>query len=77
MVRINQNTSIQGTITVKTEAGEVNIGYVSANVPKAANDFVINKNIQNTTLFVENREEVLKDIAEFEKYVYSLVDTNA
>lgn len=77
MVRINQNTSIQGTITVKTEAGEVNIGYVSANVPKAGNDFVINKNIQNTTLFVENREEVLKDIAEFEKYVYSLVDTNA
>ena len=36
----------------------------------------IGKAIQNVELFNANKEEVLKDFAAFDTYVYSLIETN-
>lgn len=74
MLKLSETSDLQAIISIPTDAGDVNIGYVNARVPKNGNDISISKVIQNIPLFNANKENILKDIAEFEKYVYSLVE---
>lgn len=69
------NKTIIGISTIEIEENEKtvtkNIAYMNATIPQNG-ECTINKVIQERNLFSENREVVLEDFNQFEKYVYEL-----
>lgn len=75
MLKINSiTTNVNANIYVGENENQKNVAYVNASVSKDG-DVSINKSIQDSKLFVANKEAVLADFTEFETYVYSLVTT--
>ncbi len=75
MLKINSiTTNVNANIYIGENENQKNVAYVNASVSKDG-DVSINKSIQDSKLFVENKESVLSDFTEFETYVYSLVDS--
>ena len=75
MLKINSiTTNVNANIYVGENENQKNVAYVNASVSKDG-DVSINKSIQDSKLFVANKEAVLADFTEFETYVYSLVDS--
>lgn len=73
MLKINSiTTNVNANIYVGENENQKNVAYVNASVSKDG-DVSINKSIQDSKLFVANKEAVLADFTEFETYVYSLV----
>ena len=53
---------------------EEQVAYMNASIPVGGAPN-ISRAIQNVELFNANKEEVLKDFAAFDNYVYSLMET--
>lgn len=73
MIKINTTTNVNAQIYVTEKDVQKNVAYANASVSKDG-DVSINKSIQDSELFKANKQSVLADFAEFETYVYSLVD---
>ena len=76
MLKINKTTNVSGQSLIEvTENGTTvkkQVAYMNASVSEGGN-VNINKSIQDTALFIANKETVLADFTEFETYVYGLV----
>lgn len=74
MLKINSvTTNVNANIYIGEAENQKNVAYVNASVSKDG-DVSINKSIQDSKLFVANKEAVLADFTEFETYVYGLVE---
>lgn len=71
MVKLNKSITITGASVINVEGNEVQVAFMNATIPP---DGKVNyaRAIQNKELFDANREEVLKDFAAFDEYVYSI-----
>jgi hypothetical protein len=75
MVRLNKQVSVTGACVLTVDGKEEQVAYMNASIPVGGAPN-IGKAIQNVELFNANKEEVLKDFAAFDTYVYSLIETN-
>lgn len=75
MVKLNKQTTVTGASVLTVDSKEEQVAYMNATIPigGAPN---IGHAIQNVDLFNTNKEEVLKDFAAFDEYIYSLIGTN-
>lgn len=77
MLKINKSTNITGQSIIDVTEGEgtvsKQVAYMNANVQENDQTVNINKSIQNSELFNENKEAVLADFKEFEDIVYGLL----
>lgn len=76
MLNYKKSTTFTGTVEVETvtESGTQNIpvAYLSASIPEDGTPNV-SKSIQNKELYIENKDEVDLDMAQFEKMAWSQV----
>lgn len=74
MVKLNKQVSVTGACVLTVDGKEEQVAYMNASIPVggATN---ISRAIQNVELFNANKEEILKDFAAFDNYVYSLMET--
>lgn len=71
MLRLNKNITLNAT----SEINGVQVAYLSASVGTDGVNYAnINKSISNQDLYNANKEEVRKDMAEFEAEVYKVED---
>lgn len=75
MIRLNKQVSVTGACVLTVDGKEEQVAYMNASIPVGGAPN-IGKAIQNVELFNANKEEVLKDFAAFDTYVYSLIETN-
>lgn len=75
MVKLNKQTTVTGVCVLTVDDKEEQVAYMNASIPVGGAPN-INRAIQNVELFSTNKEEVLKDFAAFDTYVYSLIGTN-
>lgn len=75
MVKLNKQTTVTGACVLTVDGKEEQVAYMNASIPVGGAPN-IGKAIQNVELFSTNKEEVLKDFAAFDTYVYSLIETN-
>lgn len=73
MVKFNEQTTVTGTSVLTIDGKEEQVAYMNATVPIGGTPN-IGRAIQNVDLFNTNKEEVLKDFAAFDTYVYSLIN---
>lgn len=71
MVRLNKQTTVTGACVLTVDGKEEQVAYMNASIPV---DGVpnISRAIQNVELFNANKDEILKDFAAFDEYIYSL-----
>ena len=74
MVKLNKQVSVTGTCVLTIDGKEEQVAYMNASIPVGGVPN-IGRAIQNIDLFNANKEEVLKDFAAFDNYVYSLMET--
>lgn len=74
MVKLNKQVSVTGTCVLTIDGKEEQVAYMNASIPVGGTPN-IGRAIQNVDLFNANKEEVLKDFAAFDEYVYSLMET--
>ena len=74
MVNLNKQTTITGVCVLTIDGKEEQVAYMNATIPVGGTPN-LGKAIQNVELFNANKEEVLKDFAAFDNYVYSLMGT--
>lgn len=76
MLNYKKSTTFTGTVDVETvtETGTQNVpvAYLSASIPEDGTPNV-SKSIQNKELYIENKDEVDSDMAQFEKMAWSQV----
>lgn len=75
MVKLNKQVSVTGVCVLTVDDKEEQVAYMNASIPVGGAPN-ISRAIQNVELFSTNKEEVLKDFAAFDTYVYSLIETN-
>lgn len=75
MVKLNKQISVTGICVLTVDGKEEQVAYMNATVPNGGTPN-FGRAIQNVELFNANKEEVLKDFAAFDTYVYSLIGTN-
>lgn len=74
MVRLNKQVSVTGACVLTVDGKGEQVAYMNASIPVGGAPN-ISRAIQNVELFNTNKEEVLKDFAAFDNYVYSLMET--
>ena len=74
MVKLNKQTTVTGACILTVDGKEEQVAYMNASIPIGGTPN-ISRAIQNVELFNANKEEVLKDFAAFDNYVYSLMET--
>lgn len=74
MVKLNKQVSVTGACVLTVDGKEEQVAYMNASIPVGGAPN-ISRAIQNVELFTANKEEVLKDFAAFDNYVYSLMET--
>lgn len=74
MVNLNKQTTVTGVCVLNIDGKEEQVAYMNATIPVGGAPN-LGKAIQNVELFNTNKEEVLKDFAAFDNYVYSLMGT--
>lgn len=74
MVKLNKQTTLTGVSVLTVDGKEEQVAYMNASIPVGGAPN-ISRAIQNVELFNANKEEVLKDFAAFDNYVYSLMET--
>ncbi len=74
MVKLNKQTTATGVCVLTIDGKEKQVAYMNATIPVGGAPN-LGKTIQNVELFNTNKEEVLKDFAAFDNYVYSLMET--
>ncbi len=73
MVRLNKQVSVTGACVLTVDGMEEQVAYMNASIPVGGAPN-ISRAIQNVELFNANKEEVLKDFAAFDAYVYDLME---
>lgn len=68
MITINQSISISGNSIIHNGEKDIIAAYINANIGSDGN-ISINKSINDKKIF-HCKEEILKDLNEFEAYVY-------
>ncbi|WP_270392685.1 hypothetical protein [Butyribacter intestini] len=74
MVKLNKQVSVTGACVLTVDGKEEQVAYMNASIPVGGAPN-ISRAIQNVELFNTNKEEVLKDFAAFDEYIYSLMET--
>ena len=74
MVKLNKQITVTGACVLTIDDKEEQVAYMNASIPVGGAPN-ISRAIQNVELFNANKEEVLKDFAAFDNYVYSLMET--
>lgn len=74
MVKLNKQVSVTGACVLTIDGKEEQVAYMNATIPVGGAPN-ISRAVQNVELFKTNKEEVLKDFAAFDAYVYSLMET--
>lgn len=74
MVKLNKQVSVTGACVLTVDGKEEQVAYMNASIPVGGAPN-ISRAIQNVELFNANKEEILKDFAAFDNYVYSLMET--
>ena len=74
MVKLNKKNTVTGACVLTGDGKEEQVAYMNASIPVGGAPN-ISRAIQNVELFNANKEEVLKDFAAFDNYVYSLMET--
>lgn len=76
MIMLNKTITITGACMLNDGEKDVQVAYMNANIPV---DGLINtsRSIQDKKMFEANREEVLKDFAAFDEYVYNCAPPEA
>lgn len=74
MVKLNKQTTVTGACVLTVDGKEEQVAYMNATIPVGGAPN-IGHSIQDVNLFNTNKEEVLKDFAAFDNYVYSLMET--
>ena len=70
MLRMSRNISLNAT----SEIDGVQVAYMSATISDEGGSGNINKGISNQALYIANRAEVRRDMADFEDEVYKIED---
>ncbi len=73
MVNLNKQITLNGISSLVIEGDTKQIAYLTASIPVGGSP-TINHTIQELDLFNANKEEVLKDFAAFDAYVYDLME---
>lgn len=74
MVKLNKQVSVTGACVLTVDGKEKQVAYMNASIPVGGAPN-IGRSIQDVELFNTNKEEVLKDFAAFDEYIYSLMET--
>ena len=74
MVKLNKQVSVTGACVLTVDGKEKQVAYMNASIPVGGAPN-IGRSIQDVELFNANKEEILKDFAAFDNYVYSLMET--
>lgn len=74
MVKLNKQTTVTGACVLTVDGKEKQVAYMNATIPVGGTPN-IGRSIQDVELFNTNKEEVLKDFAAFDEYIYSLMET--
>jgi histidinol phosphatase-like enzyme len=69
MVVLNKSITINGASVINDGEKDVQVAYMNASIQTDGN-LNINKAIQNSEMFESNKDDVLKDFAAFEEFVY-------
>jgi histidinol phosphatase-like enzyme len=69
MVVLNKSITINGASVINDGEKDVQVAYMNASIQTDGN-LSINKAIQNSEMFDSNKDDVLKDFAAFEEFVY-------
>lgn len=72
MLKISETRNVSGQVMIGENDNAKQVAYLNASVSKDGN-VNINKSIQDTESFKENKEAVLKDFNEFETFVYGII----
>ena len=72
MLKISETRNVSGQVMIGANDNAKQVAYLNASVSKDGN-VNINKSIQDTESFKENKEAVLKDFNEFETFVYGII----
>lgn len=72
MLKISETRNVSGQVMIGEDENAKQVAYLNASVSKDGN-VNINKSIQDTESFKENKEAVLKDFNEFESFVYGII----
>jgi hypothetical protein len=73
MVKLNKQTTATGVCVLTIDGKEKQVAYMNATIPVGGTPN-IGHSIQDLDLFSTNKEEVLKDFAAFDAYVYDLME---
>ena len=73
MVKLNKQVSVTGASVLTIDGEEKQVAYMNATIPVGGTPN-IGHSIQDLDLFSTNKEEVLKDFAAFDAYVYDLME---
>ena len=74
MVKLNKQVSVTGACLLTVDGKEEQVAYMNASIPVGGAPN-ISRAIQNVELFNANKEEILKDFAAFDEYIYNLMET--
>lgn len=75
MVILNKSITVTGASVFNIDGRDVQVAYMNATIP-IDGKVNINRAINDKELFEANKEEVLKDFAAFDEYVYNLIPEN-
>lgn len=73
MVKLNKQVSVTGASVLTIDGEEKQVAFMNASIPVSGTPNIAHA-IQDVNLFNTNKEEVLKDFAAFDAYVYDLMD---
>lgn len=73
MVKLNKQTTLTGVSVLTIDGEEKQVAYMNATIPVGGTPN-IGHSIQNVELFNASKEEVLKDFAAFDAYVYKTME---
>lgn len=73
MVTLNKQTTLTGVSVLTVDDKEKPVAYMNATIPVGGTPN-IGHSIQDLDLFSTNKEEVLKDFAAFDAYVYKTME---
>ena len=74
MVKLNKQTTVTGVCALTVDGKEKQVAYMNATIPVGGTPN-IGRSIQDVELFNTNKEEILKDFAAFDEYIYNLMET--
>lgn len=74
MLETKKSTTLTGIISIKDGETEKQVVYLNANISADSGNDNISQTIQDKALYVANKVEIRKDVAEFTKEVYNIQD---